>query len=406
MPPSEWKGAHLHIDGTSGAAGDMMLGALMDLGVPREVFDRALAAVGLGESRLSVEKIKKGGIAATNVTVRTDESGHGHSHFHHIRSRIAESALATPVKELALDIFTRVARAEAALHKTTIEDVHFHEVGAVDAIADIVGSAAGIAWLEPAFVTASPISVGDGGVKCAHGLLPVPSPAALAILSEATAAIRGGGVERELCTPTGAAIVAATVGQYRDLPAMTPLAIGYGAGDADLPDRPNVLRLILGRPLARQAADAGWDADEQVLVQANLDDMNPEWSERVVTAVFAAGAVDVWWTPIVMKKGRPALEISALVSEADRAQVAEVLVREGTTLGVRHRRVSRQILPRELREVATEYGSIRLKIGRLRGEEVNVAPEYEDCKRAAEAHSVALKTVYWAAIAAHSTAVD
>jgi uncharacterized protein (TIGR00299 family) protein len=407
------KGLHLHIDCASGAAGDMMLGALIDLGVPVDAIGDALDAVGAGRRRLHVETIVKHGISSTNVTV--DTHGHvfeGHHHHHHghdhehehehthyadIRHRIEHAALTEGTRRRALDIFDRLARAEAKLHGQTVERVAFHEVGAIDSIVDVVGTAAALDWLSPASVTCAEVAMGHGTLTCAHGVLPVPAPAALEVLREAGGVMADGGVPRELCTPTGAAILASTVTAWTAAPAGKPVAIGWGAGDAELADRANVLR-VTALAIAPAQSHAVWQID------ANLDDMSPELCAPAAEAIFAAGALDVWWTPITMKKGRPALTLSALAEEATREAVIAAILRETTTIGVRYAQLQRTVLARKTVEVATRFGPIPVKIA-LDGEVVrNAAPEYEACAAAAKQFDVPVKTVYAAAIMAYETA--
>jgi uncharacterized protein (TIGR00299 family) protein len=294
-------------------------------------------------------------------------------------------------------MFDRVARAEARLHGTTAEAVAFHEVGAIDSIVDIVGTAAALAWLEPAGVTCAEVAMGHGTLVCAHGVLPVPAPAALEILREAGGVMADGGVARELCTPTGAAILASAVTRWGPAPAGTPVAVGWGAGDAELADRANVVRAVLLRPAAAGGPDATmWR------IEANVDDMSPELCGHAMDAAFAAGAVDVWWTPVTMKKGRPALLVGALAAGDRRDAVVAALLRETTTIGVRFDPVERVVLPRELVEVATPFGAIRVKVARDGAAVVNAAPEHDDCVAAAERHGVPLKAVYAAALAAYA----
>jgi uncharacterized protein (TIGR00299 family) protein len=437
------KGLHLHVDAASGAAGDMMLGALLDLGVPREAVDAALDAVGAGRQRLRVERVTKGGIAAANVTVDTaghvfeghthshkraatensfvaiklragtherhihvDEQGdkttllhthahdHAHTHYADIRKRIEAAQLTDGTRRRALDIFDRLARAEAKLHGSTVEEVAFHEVGAIDSIVDVVGTAAALDWLAPASVSCSEVAMGHGTLKCAHGLLPVPAPAALEVLREAGGVMADGGLPRELCTPTGAAILAASVTSWTPAPSGRPVAIGWGAGDSDLPDRANVLRLMVMQPTTAQSAGV-WQID------ANLDDMSPELCAPAADAIFAAGALDVWWTPITMKKGRPALTLSALAEDDKRGAVIAAILRETTTIGVRYAQLQRTVLARKTVEVPTRFGKIPVKIA-LEGDAVrNAAPEYEACAAAAKQHGVPVKTVFAAAIMAY-----
>lgn len=392
-------GQHLHIDGASGAAGDMMLGALLHLGLPRALVDQALDRIGLGRERLRVEPVIKHGLAAMDVTIDARHHEHDHDHVRHadVAARLRGAGLGPEVLARSLDIFHRLAEAEAHLHGVSIDDVEFHEVGAIDSIADVVGAAVGLAWLAPAAVTASPVALGHGAVKTAHGLLPVPAPASLEILRRAGAAVIDGGAARELCTPTGAAILAHAVTSWTAMPPLQPLAVGHGAGDADLPDRPNVLRLVVGRPLA----PAEHPSDDTLYrVEANIDDMSPELCEHAAEVIAAAGAVDVWWTPIAMKKSRPALLLAALAPQGALEPVLAAVLAETTSIGVRFDRVARRVLARELVTVDTAFGPIPVKVARQAGRALNAAPEYEACRAAARAHRVPLKDVFAAAVAA------
>jgi pyridinium-3,5-bisthiocarboxylic acid mononucleotide nickel chelatase len=409
------RGLHLHVDGAAGAAGDMMLGAMLDLGVPREVIEDVFERVGVGRGRLGVERVVKHGLAAVNVTIDVGGIGHGHEHEHahahdhvdgthghghrayrDIVALIRGAGLDVGVEGRALDMFERVARAEAALHGTTVDVVAFHEVGAIDSIADIVGTAAGLEFLAPAAVTASPVAMGHGSVRTAHGVLPVPSPAALEILRAAGGVTCDGGVARELCTPTGAAILAHAVTAWSPMPTMEPVAVGHGAGDAELPDRPNVLRLVLGRPRDLVVA-----ADETVYrIEANVDDMSPEMCEHAADVLVGAGALDVWWTPVTMKKSRPALLLQALAPATALDPVLRAVLVETTSIGVRFDRVARRVLERRQTWVDTRFGRLPLKLASLDGRVVNAAPEYEACRAAARTHGAPLKEVFAAAVAA------
>ncbi len=409
--PDPLRGKHLHFDCASGAAGDMMLGALLHLGVPVSHVRAALDQVGIGGWRLDAQKILKRGIGAINVTVNCAESSdqnpasgnqqpatsghHHHDHHHHahrhwsdIRSMIEEAPLDTDVRHRAMDIFSRIARAEAKIHGVTIDRVAFHEVGAVDSIVDIVGTAAALAYLAPASVSAATVAVGHGTVHCAHGTLPVPAPATVEILREGGCVVIDGGVDHELCTPTGAAILAATVTDWAPMPPGTPLAIGYGAGDRDLSDRANVMRAVV---TSRPAKASGGSV---LRLEANIDDMSPELCEHAAERLFEAGALDVWWTPITMKKSRPAVLLTALVPESVLEAAVSVVLRETTSIGVRVGEVSRRVLERRIAQVSTRFGSLPIKLAVLGGEVVNVAPEYEPCRAAARTHGVALKLVY------------
>jgi uncharacterized protein (TIGR00299 family) protein len=462
------RGLHLHVDCASGAAGDMMLAALIDLGVPVDYVGDALDAIGAGRGRLSLQRVLKGGIAAVDVKVDTaghilDQHPHQHAHQHpreptippiptipkkraatepgkfvaikfraethdrhvhvdeigekvelvhehnppgqepehkhyhsaDIRWRIARAPLPDGTRTRALDIFDRLARAEAKLHGTTIDEVTFHEVGAIDSIVDVVGTAAALDWLRPASVSCASIAMGHGTVKTSHGILPVPAPAALEVLREAGGIMVDGGVPRELCTPTGAAILAATVTTWSPSPPGRIVGIGWGAGDMDLADRPNVVR-VSALAIDRGASSTVWQVD------ANIDDMSPEIAGPASDALFAAGALDVWWTPITMKKGRPAVTLSVLVERPQRDEVIATVLRETTTIGVRYTELQRTTLARTVIEVQTRFGVIPVKIA-LDGDVVrNVAPEYEACAAAARVHGVPVKVVLAAAIAAYA----
>ena len=402
------KGLHLHLDCASGIAGDMTLAALIDAGVPVEVIGDALDAIGAGRGRLNIARVVKHGIAAVDVKVdaaiaeaiehrhdhddRHHDDHHAHVHYADIRKRL--ESLTGEVKRRAVDMFERIARAESRLHGTTVDDVAFHEVGAIDSIVDIVGTAAALAWLEPAGVSCVEVAMGHGTLKSAHGVLPVPAPAALEILKEAGGVMTDGGVARELCTPTGAAILASAVTRWGPAPTGTPVATGWGAGDMELEDRANVLRAVVIRPGG--AAGAMWR------IEANVDDMSPELCGHAMDAAFAAGAVDVWWTPVTMKKGRPGLLVGAIAAEDRRDAVVAALLRETTTIGVRFDPVERVVLPREIVEVATAYGTIRVKVARDGPAVVNIAPEHDDCLAVARRHGLPLKAVYAAALAAYA----
>jgi hypothetical protein len=427
---SSLRGLHLHFDGAAGAAGDMTLGALFDLGVPIDVVTEVVAKLGLGDDRLTSRRVVKGGVSAIDVKVRVDEGGHAHAHDHahdrghahahdhahdrdhahdhdhdhdhdhtryrDVRARLRGAGLDAVVESLALRIFDRVARAEAKLHGSALDDVVFHEVGAIDSLVDIVGAAAALSWLAPVSVSAGVLAVGQGVVRCAHGRLPVPAPATLEILREVSAPITGGDCRKELCTPTGAAILAEVVTAWGAMPALSPVRVGYGAGDRELADRPNVLRAVLGR-----LADGAGRSPAVYRLEANIDDMNPELCAYAAEAMFAAGALDVWWTPVAMKKSRPALVLSALVPREALDPVCRVVVRETSSIGVRFDPVDRLTLERELIAVATEYGPVEVKLASLDGEVINVAPEHASCLAAAERSGAPLKAVYAAALAAY-----
>jgi uncharacterized protein (TIGR00299 family) protein len=416
------RGKHLHVDCASGAAGDMMLGALIDLGVPIDVIGEALDAIGAGRGRLAITKVVKHGIAATDLKVDTRAviptaapdprpgsltptltpttfrlaADHGHYHYGAIRKNLVERLTGSTLTR-ALDIFDRLAKAEAKLHGTTVEQVEFHEVGAIDSIVDVVGTAAALAWLEPASVSCASVAMGHGTLKSAHGVLPVPAPAALEVLREAGGVMADGGLPRELCTPTGAAILAATVTSWTPAPTGRPIAVGWGAGDLDFADRPNVLRVVVSEP--NGAVETVWQ------IEANIDDMTGELCAAAAEAVMAAGALDVWWTAITMKKGRPALVFAALATTAERDTVIAAILRETTSIGVRYSELARTVLTRETIVVETAYGAITVKLARDGAALRNTAPEYESCAAAARLHGVPVKLVYAAALAAAGNAM-
>jgi hypothetical protein len=296
---------------------------------------------------------------------------------------------------MALDIFGHVARAEARVHGMKVEDVSFHEVGAVDSIVDIVAVAACVHYLAPDRITCSRVPLGRGFTWSQHGRIPVPAPATLFILEGVP--VVASGLEKELVTPTGAGIIAALVDEFVEIPSMTPTAFGHGAGTRRLPDRPNMVRAILGES---EAQATGLDMSEDLVIEANLDDMSPELCGHVAQVLLEAGALDVWWTPILMKKGRPAQKLSVLCAFEHRSVLVETVLRETTTLGVRFSPVCRLKAERSFSEVETPFGSVRVKVGLLAGEVVNVAPEFESARAVAASAGVPLKLVLNAAIKA------
>ena len=415
----ELRGAELYFDCFSGIAGDMTLGALLDLGVPETVVRAELDKLPVRGYRLTHERVRRGALVGTKIHVIVDEphhehhdhdahhhhdprhahggeahggghAHHGHTHYRDIKAML-EAHLVGDVLARALAIFERIAAVEARLHGVTVADVAFHEVGAIDSIVDIVGAAAALAWLRPTRITSRRVPLGGGSVDTAHGRLPVPAPATLELL--AGAEVESGG-DTELTTPTGAGILAATVSAYGVMPPMRILGVGWGAGDRELGDRPNLLRVVAG-----VSGGTASLTDEVSVVEANIDDMNPELCEPLLEALFGAGALDAWFTPIVMKKSRPALTVAALCAPADRDAVAAALLRESTTIGVRFSTLQRMVLPRRIVEVDTPWGKVPVKVAG-EGENVNAAPEYEACRALATAAGVPVKRVYLAALAA------
>ena len=308
------------------------------------------------------------------------------------------------MRDLALDVFARLARAEAAAHGIPADDVHFHEVGALDSLADVVGVCAALHDLAVTAVHCTPVALGQGSVRTEHGLLPVPGPAVLAVLAEVGAPVGAGDVEGEACTPTGAALLAATVTGWGGLPGLRVSTTGTGAGSRDTAGRPNVLRVVLGEPTTSDldAGDAveGVDAVDAVVLAANVDDLDPRVWPGVLAALLAAGAVDAWLTPILMKKGRPAHTLSALAPPHAVDAVRRVMFTESSTIGVREHRVAKQALARETRTVRVDGAEVRVKVASLDGQVVNVSPEYDDVAAAAVALGRPVKAVLAAAAAA------
>jgi pyridinium-3,5-bisthiocarboxylic acid mononucleotide nickel chelatase len=384
-----------YLDAFSGLAGDMIVGALVDCGLDVAALERELVKLPLTGYRVRRESRERSGIQATKFVVAIDAPPkHAHSHrpFSDIRRMIRESDLAPRVCELALQVFVRLAEAEGKVHGVEPDDVEFHEVGAIDAIVDVVGAAWAIDALGIGDVVVSILPLGSGIVQSAHGPLPVPGPATTELLRGFP--VRLGDGQGELVTPTGAAIVAA-LGRPGALPASFVVErVGYGAGDRELADRPNLLRVLLG------SAAEPIGVDSLFLLETNLDDLNPELYEHVMERLFAGGAREVFFSPIQMKKNRPAVLLSVLADAASRDRLARLLFDETSTLGVRIVPVERIRVEREVRDVETRFGRVRVKIGKDPGGHVNVAPEYDDCKRLALAAGVPLKIVYQEATAA------
>jgi uncharacterized protein (TIGR00299 family) protein len=381
-----------YFDCFSGISGDMVLGALVDAGVDLRELESELRKLNLEGWNISAEKVQRKGILATKVNVETKETHH-HRHLSPILKMIDDAALAPRTAERARRIFRRLGEAEAKVHNIAIEKVHFHEVGAVDSIIDIVGSAIGFELLGIDNFACSSMDVGGGRVQTEHGLLPVPAPATVELLRDAPTF--SSGVEKELVTPTGAAIATTLSTQYATMPAMTLKAIGYGAGSADLPQQPNVLRLMIGEGIGESAhanASEHWDAPIAV-IEANLDDMSPQIYGYFAEQALAAGALDIFSTAVQMKKNRPGQLVTLLCEPSNLKPLIDLLFRETTTIGIRTHEVRRQTLARESVPVDTPLGTIRMKISRLNGTLLNAAPEYEDCRKIATQKGLPLKQV-------------
>jgi pyridinium-3,5-bisthiocarboxylic acid mononucleotide nickel chelatase len=456
-----FRGSHLHYDPTSGIAGDMAVAALVSLGVPGDVVTDAVAAIGVSGLSTAFEERKRGGMMGLGFVVDWPErqaaapkvfrrkprmgkltahshdghthshdghthshdghthshdghthshDGHTHSHDGHtqsshahghrdyavIRKLLKDASLDAGARKLAEEIFERIALVEAEVHGIKVDAVGFHEVGAYDSIADIVGFAAAYAWLAPSSVSSSPPVLGSGQVRTAHGVIPVPAPATALLLKGVP--IQSGGFG-ELVTPTGAAILAATVSRFGELPAMVMQGVGIGAGTRETSDRPNVLRVIAGVSLARAA-----NPDSTLLMlETNVDDMNPELVPVLLDALLAAGSLDAWVTPILMKKGRPAFQVGALVPPPLRDAVESALFANSTTLGVRVSRVERTILDRVQTSVKTAHGNVAVKLAVQAERVVGASPEFESCRTLAERHKIPVRQIMAeAAAAAHA----
>lgn len=383
-----------YFDVSIGISGDMILGALVDAGLPLEVLRETVTLLGLAqEVEIAAWPARKGALTGTkvDVTCRTDRRAH-HRHLEDILSLIHEAALPPTVQEKAAIVFHRLAEAEAQVHGIPIEEVHFHEVGALDAIVDIVGTVAGLHALGVTRVVASPVPLSRGVVNSAHGRLPVPAPATVALLIGKP--VRGLDLDVETVTPTGAALLTTLADEFGPIPAMTLQHVGYGAGTFDFP-MPNMLRVLLGTPIS---APAGLHRETLTLLSTNVDDMPGEWFGPLFEQLLEAGALDVWLTPIQMKKNRPAVMISVLAEPSVAPTLRSSLLRETTTLGVREETVTRWCLPREVRTVRTPWGEVRVKVASMPGGGEKISPEFEDCRRLAQANRVPLREVFLAAL--------
>jgi pyridinium-3,5-bisthiocarboxylic acid mononucleotide nickel chelatase len=381
----------LVLEPVGGIAGDMLLAALLQLGAPRTALDEGLRALRLPGVSLETREVEVCGIRALHVEVRAKEEIHAHRPWREIRDLLSGARLPPRAAALSQSAFALLAAAEGRIHGIAPEDVELHEVGAADSIVDTVGAALLIDALSPSRIVALPPPSGGGTVRSAHGILPVPAPATLEVLRGRR--LRPSG-EGERTTPTGAAMLAAWTEEVAAFPELIVDRIGYGAGARRWDDAPNVLRAVLGRTPGAPDRDLAW------VLEANLDDLSPQLIAAALESVLAAGALDAWVAPATMKKGRPGHLFGALATEATREAIEGEIFRQTSTLGIRRTRVERSVLERELVEVETPYGKVRVKVGRLSGAAINVAPEFEDCRQAAERQGVPLKEVMAAALSA------
>jgi len=377
-----------YFDCYSGISGDMILGALIDLGVNATKIRKALGTIDLKNYKLKASKVKRGLISGTSVKVevaRTRHSHHKARKYSDIKKLLSNSDLSSTVKKNSLEVFKRIARVEAAVHNTTMEKIHFHEVGAVDSIVDIVGGVVAIESLKIDKIYASPLNLGEGFVECAHGSLPVPAPATLKLLKDIP--VFSNGIKKELTTPTGAAMIGFYADGFGSLPKMRVVGDGYGAGDHIIPSMPNMLRIVLGEIDSEPG-------DEFVVIETNIDDMNPEFYETAMDSLFKAGALDVYLNPVIMKKSRPANKISVLSLKKDVQCLIEILLRDTSSFGVRFYPVDRTVLDREIKTVKTSWGPVNIKIGKLNGKTLQASPEYEDCKKLSSKARINISRVY------------
>ena len=413
-----------YLDCFSGISGDMFLGALINAGVSPKLLKDTVKALDIG-ARLEISKVERGGISATKVDVHANgekdlprevfweqqendhahEHSHGHDHSHEhrhdhgrtltdIHKIIEKAAISSTAKATAIEIFEALGQAEAEIHGTSIDQVHFHEVGAVDAMVDIVCAAVGAESLAVDEWVCSPLNVGGGTVKCAHGTLPVPAPATLKLLQDAP--VYSSGPQVELVTPTGAAIVKTLSTRFAPFPAMKIDKSGYGAGTRDFPEHPNLLRITIGEA---EPTDRANTSNESITVlEANLDDLSPQVLAYAMERLLAEGALDVFSVPVQMKKSRPGALLTVLAKMEDANRLTKTIFAETTTLGVRRHEEQRQTLSRRWETVDTTWGPVRIKIANMNGSVSNYAPEYEDCRTLAEAQHVPLRTVMQEAI--------
>jgi uncharacterized protein (TIGR00299 family) protein len=387
---------YAYFDCFCGISGDMTLGALLDAGVSIDHLRTELQLLNLPGWELATEKVWKNGMAATYAKVRVQDTT-THRSLSTILEIIEKSNLSAAVKDRASAIFKKLGEAEAAVHDVPLEKIHFHEVGAVDAIIDIVGACIGFSALGIESFACSPLNVGGGTAKMAHGVLPVPAPATARLLIGKPT--YSNGVQKELVTPTGAAIVATLCTSFGPQPPMSVTSIGYGAGTADLEGQPNVLRLMVGEAAEKRAAA---ESETIRVLEANLDDMNPQIYGYFLEKALAAGALDVFTTPVQMKKNRPGTLVTVLCKLEDEPKFHEMLFAETTTLGVRTYTAERRVLARQWETVRTTFGEIRIKVARLNGHIQQASPEFEDCRKLAEAQNVPLQRVMDEAIRAWS----
>jgi pyridinium-3,5-bisthiocarboxylic acid mononucleotide nickel chelatase len=406
----------LYFDCFSGISGDMALGALVDAGLPLVELTRALGSLALGDAHIHAERVLRAGVSAIKFKVHEHEHDHAHEHHHrdhdhhdrgagahrhaHAHRSLSEifqlidgSSLSTAGRARAKAMFQRLGEAEAAIHQMPVEEVHLHEVGALDSIIDIAGIVFAMEWAGADRVVCSPLNVGGGMVQSAHGLFPVPAPATVSLLGDAP--IYSGTVQKELVTPTGALIATTFAESFGPLPSMSIERVGYGAGERDDPVTPNVLRVLIGRAANERPAE------RVTVLECEIDDMNPQIFGVAMDRLYAAGALEVFYVPVQMKKNRPGTLLTVIAPPEKRSQMADVIFRETTTIGLRYAEVERECLAREIVVVETPLGTVRFKIARRDGRIVNATPEFDDCTKLAAANNLSVKEVQTIAIQAY-----
>ncbi len=383
-----------YFDCFAGAGGDMIVAAMLDAGLEAEFLKAQLATLGMDGLDIQISQTKRAGLRALSFVPKAPDQRH-HRNLAQITEIINQSGIDQKAREIAIAVFNKLAVAEGVVHGKDPGEIHFHEVGALDSIVDIVSAAIGLAALKIDKVYCSALSVGGGTVKCSHGLMPVPAPATAELIKGVP--IAAGPIQAELLTPTAAAVLTTVVEQFGALPAMKIEAIGCGAGSLESEGFPNILRLIIGQVVE----DAQANADSVCVLQTNIDDASGELVGSVMDKLFKNNALDVFTTPIYMKHNRPAIQMSVICELKDVGQLEQVIFKQGVTFGIRKQVLQRSKLAREFVSVQTGYGEIRIKVGMLDGEVVNAKPEFSDCAAAAKEHNVAVKTVLDAAMSAY-----
>jgi pyridinium-3,5-bisthiocarboxylic acid mononucleotide nickel chelatase len=403
----------LYFDCFSGISGDMVLGAFLDAGLPLDDLKQALGSLAVSGYDVSAERVLRAGVSATKFTVHEHSEGgqpresraahsHDHGHHHHDADRrengghahrtlpeifalIDQSALSSSGRDRAKTLFQRLGEAEASIHQTPVEQVHLHEVGALDSIIDIVGAVFALEWASADRIVCSPLNVGGGMVDSAHGHFPVPAPATLKLLGDVP--VYSGVIQKELVTPTGALIATSYAASFGPIPPLTIEHVGYGAGTRDNPETPNVLRILIGRAADRPPAD------RVVVIECEIDDMNPQLFGSAMERLYAAGALEVFYVPVQMKKNRPGTLLTVVAPPELRSMLSDIVFRETTTIGLRHYEVEREVLQREIVPVETPLGVVRFKLAWREGRVINAVPEFEDCAALAKARGLSVKDV-------------